>query len=174
MPDTPSPAHPAESVLWKGRTSQWVYFWTYAACALLAAAALGGIPFTAGFSAIGLVIPLAWGGVRWATNRSTTYELTTQRLRIRRGILNRQLDELELYRVKDYVMVQPFPLRFLGLGNITLLSSDLSTPTLVLRAVSGVEDVREKLRNAVQSERDRKRVRALDVDNTDEPSDPIG
>jgi uncharacterized membrane protein YdbT with pleckstrin-like domain len=94
-----------------------------------------------------------------------SYELTTQRLRIRRGILNRRLDELELYRVKDYVMEQPFFLRMLGLGNLTLLSADASTPTVAIRAIAGVEAVREKLRNAVQSERDRKRVRALDVDD---------
>lgn len=166
----PAPAHPTEVTLWKGYTSQWVYFWTYAACVLLAAAALAGIPFTGGFSAIGLVIPIAWGTIRWWTNRATFYELTTQRLRITHGILNRKLDEIELYRVKDYEMVQPLFLRMLGLGNITLLSSDVSTPTVALRAIAGVEAVREKLRTAVQSERDRKRVRALDVDNTDEPS----
>lgn len=161
----PTPSHPAEVTLWKGHTSQWVYFWTYAACVVLAAAAFAGIPFTGGLSAIGLIIPVAWGAIRWFTNRTTTYELTTQRLRITRGILNRQLDELELYRVKDYVMTQPLFLRLLGLGNINLLSSDASTPTVALRAIAGVEDVREKLRTAVQSERDRKRVRALDVDD---------
>jgi uncharacterized membrane protein YdbT with pleckstrin-like domain len=166
----PAPAHPTEVTLWKGHTSQWVHFWTYTACVILAAAALTGIPFTGGLSAIGLVIPLAWGGIRWFTNRATVYELTTQRFRITRGILNRQLDEIELYRVKDYVMTQPLFLRLLGLGNIDLLSSDVSTPAVALRAIAGVEDVREKLRTSVQSERDRKRVRALDVDNTDEPS----
>ena len=168
MPDTPlpTPSHPAEISLWKGHTSQWVYFWTYAACVVIAAAALAGIPFTAGFSAIGLIIPLVWGPLCWWTNRTTAYELTSQRLRITRGILNRRLDELELYRVKDYVMVQPLFLRLFGLGNITLISSDASTPTVAIRAIPGVADVREKLRTAVQTERDRKRVRELDVDDT--------
>jgi uncharacterized membrane protein YdbT with pleckstrin-like domain len=167
MPDTPlpSPLHPAEISLWKGHTSQWVYFWTYAACVILAAAALAGIPFTGGLSAIGLVIPVVWWLIRWWTNRTTTYELTSQRLRITRGILNRRLDELELYRVKDYVMVQPLFLRLLGLGDITLTSSDVSTPTVAIRAIANVEAVREKLRTAVQTERDRKRVRELDVDD---------
>lgn len=157
---------PEESHLWKGHTSQWVYFWTYFACALLAIAALAGIPFTGGLSAIGLVIPLVWAPICWWTNRATVYELTSQRLRITRGILNRRLDELELYRVKDYVMEQPLLLRVLGLGNITIVTSDATTPTVALRAIAGVADVREKLRNAVQAERDRKRVRELDVDDT--------
>jgi uncharacterized membrane protein YdbT with pleckstrin-like domain len=170
MPDESPlpPIHATESPLWKGHTSQWVYFWTYFFCVILAAAALAGIPFTGGLSAIGLVIPIAWAAIRWWTNRATTYELTTQRLRITHGILNRRLDELELYRVKDYVMTQPLLLRMLGLGNLTLTSSDASTPTITISAIANVEAVREKLRNAVQSERDRKRVRELDVDNPTE------
>jgi uncharacterized membrane protein YdbT with pleckstrin-like domain len=165
MSDITSPLQPAETTLWKGHSSQWLHFWTYAACVVLAAAALGCIPLTGGLSAIGLIIPIVWALVRWWINRTTAYELTTQRLRITHGILNRQLDELELYRVKDYVLVQPLFLRMLGLGNITLLSSDASTPMLELRAIPGADDVREKLRTAVQTERDRKRVRALDVDD---------
>ena len=101
--------------------------------------------------------------------RTTVYELTTQRLKIHRGILNRRLEELELYRVKDYIMDQPLLLRLLGLGNLTLVTSDASTPRIAIRAIPGVTAVREQLRTAVQSERDRKRVRELDVDNTSPP-----
>lgn len=171
MPDDiASSSHsPVESVLWRGHTSQWVNFWTYLFCIVLAIAALAGIPFTGGLSAIGLVIPIVWWPVAWWLIRSTVYELTTQRLRISRGILNRRLEELELYRVKDYVMNQPLFLRLFGLGHISVLTSDLSTPSVVLRAIPQVADVREKLRNAVQSERDRKRVRELDVDETQPP-----
>lgn len=162
---TPDPIQPpAESLLWKGYTSQWVHFWYYFFCLLLAGAAVGGIPFTAGLSAIGLVIPVILWGIRWWLTRSTVYELTSQRLKIRRGILNRRLDELELFRVKDYTMEQPLMLRMVGLGNLSLITSDLTTPVVALRAIKDVEAVREKLRTAVQAERDRKRVRELDVD----------
>jgi hypothetical protein len=78
--------------------------------------------------------------------------------------LNRKLDELELFRVKDYSMNQPLFLRLVKLGNLTLVTSDASSPTVAIRAIPDVETVREKLRSAVQSERDRKRVRELDVD----------
>jgi len=168
MPDQISPpaASPAEADLWKGYTSQWVHFWFYFFCVLLAAAALAGVPFTGGLSAAALVIPLGLWLIRWWTTRTTVYELTTQRLKIHRGILTRRLEEVELYRVKDYVLEQPLFLRLLGLGNLTLVSSDATTPSIVLRAIAGVAAVREQLRTAVQAERDRKRVRELDVDNT--------
>jgi len=165
---TPASPASAETTLWKGHTSQWVHIWYYIFCILLAAAALGGIPFTAGLSAIGLVVPALMWLVRWWITKTTSYELTTQRLKIASGILNRKLDELELFRVKDYAMDQPLFLRMLGLGNLTLVTSDASTPTIAIKAIPGVEDVREKLRAAVSSERDRKRVREMDVDSHDD------
>lgn len=166
MPDdVVTPPAPAEILLWKGRTSQWLHFWYYCLCVLLAAAALAGVPFTHGWSAAGLALPLVLWLVQWWLTRATTYELTSQRLRVRRGILNRRLDELELYRVKDYVLEQPLFLRLCGCGNLTLVTSDASSHTVMLRAIARAEEVREQLRAAVQSERDRKRVRELDVDD---------
>ena len=79
-----------ETSLWKGHTSQWVHFWYYLFCVLLAVAALVGIPFTAGLSAIGLVLPFGMWMVRWWMTRTTSYELTTQRLKISSGILSRE------------------------------------------------------------------------------------
>jgi len=171
MPDqsslqTAAPPQPVETELWRGYTSQWVHFWFYFFCLLLAGAAVAGIPFTGGLSAVALIIPLLMWIICWWMTRTTVYELTSQRLKVHRGILTRRLEEVELYRVKDYVMEQPLSLRMLGLGNLTLVTSDATTPSLVLRAIPGVGAVREQLRTAVQSERDRKRVRELDVDNT--------
>lgn len=163
--NSPSTAS-AETTLWKGHTSQWVNWWYYLICVVLAIVALACVPISGGLSAIGLVVPIGMGIVQWLVTQSTAYELTSQRLRIRTGILNRRLNEIELYRVKDYVMDQPLFLRLLGCGNLTILSSDVTTPELVMKAIAGVETVREQLRAAVQHERDRKRVRQLDVDDT--------
>jgi uncharacterized membrane protein YdbT with pleckstrin-like domain len=170
MPDAPQPSseRPAETSLWTGTSSQWVHFWTYALCAVLALAALGGIPFTAGLSAIGLILPIGWCVGRWWLTRTTVYELTSQRLKIRSGVLNRRLDEIELYRVKDYVLEQPLLQRMLGLGNLTLVSSDATTPKVLIPAINNAEHVRELLRDAVQRERERKRVREMDVGSMDD------
>jgi uncharacterized membrane protein YdbT with pleckstrin-like domain len=173
--DTSSSSSPAENLLWSGHTSQWVHFWYYFFCLLLAAgigvaATMFGLA-TAGIGALGylaLLIPAFMWLIRWWVTKCTHYELTSQRLRIRTGILNKKVDELELFRVKDYTMEQPFLLRLVGLGNLTMITSDATSPTVAIKAIPGIETVREKLRQAVQSERDRKRVRQLDVDDTDD------
>lgn len=173
--DTPSTSATAETVLWSGHTSQWVHFWYYLFCVVIAvgiavAATVFGLA-TAGVGALGyaaLIIPVLMWLIRWWVTKCTAYELTSQRLRIRTGILNKKVDELELFRVKDYSMEQPFLLRLVGLGNLTMVTSDATTPTVSIRAITGVEAVREKLRNSVQAERDRRRVRELDVDGSSE------
>ncbi|MBL9130972.1 MAG: PH domain-containing protein [Verrucomicrobiaceae bacterium] len=170
--DTPSASATPETILWSGHTSQWVHFWFYFFCALLAAgvvvAATVFAPPTGGLTYLALLLPAGLWLVRWWVTKCTTYELTSQRLRIRTGVLNRRVDELELYRVKDYAMEQPFLLRLVGLGNVTLITSDATNPNVSMLAIPDVESVREKLRTAVQSERDRKRVRELDVDSHDD------
>jgi uncharacterized membrane protein YdbT with pleckstrin-like domain len=162
----------AETLLWSGHTSQWVHFWFYLLCIILAAAIAVGATVlalpTGGLTYLALLLPLILWMVRWWVTKCTKYELTSQRLRIRSGVLNRRVDELELYRVKDYAMEQPLLLRLVGLGNLTMITSDATNPQISIKAIPDVENVREKLRTAVQSERDRKRVRELDVDSHDE------
>ena len=174
MPTDDSSSTPAtsETLLWSGHTSQWVHFWFYLLCVILAAAIAVGATVlalpTGGLTYLALIIPVILWLVRWWVTKCTTYELTSQRLRIRSGVLNRRVDELELYRVKDYAMEQPLLLRLVGLGNLTMITSDVSNPQVAIKAIADVENVREKLRGAVQSERDRKRVRELDVDSNDD------
>lgn len=174
MPTEDAPITPAgsETTLWSGHTSQWVHFWYYFLCVLLAGGIAVGATVlalpTGALSYAALLIPVVMWLIRWWVTKCTTYELTTQRLRIRSGVLNKRVDELELFRVRDYSMDQPLMLRLVGLGNLTMVTSDATTPTVVMRAIPGVEAVREKLRTAVQNERDRKRVRQLDVDNVED------
>ena len=111
-----------------------------------------------------LVIPLLIILWKWLTIKYTKYELTTQRLRTRYGILNKKTDELELYRVRDYKLVQPFFLRIFSLSNIVLETSDKSHPQVILQAIPNGEQLREKLRTHVEECRMKKRVREVDFE----------
>jgi uncharacterized membrane protein YdbT with pleckstrin-like domain len=136
-----------EQGLWKGSPSQVVNLGTYLLCLLL----------------FWLVVPLLYALWRWIDTRLTEYELTSQRLVFRSGIFNRKTEEIELYRVRDSSLDEPLLLRLFGAGNVVLYATDSSTPTLVLRAVQGAADVRQKLRAAVETARDQKRVRSLET-----------
>jgi uncharacterized membrane protein YdbT with pleckstrin-like domain len=111
-----------------------------------------------------LVIPLFVILWKWLVVKNTKYELTTERLRMRHGVFNKDTDELELYRVRDYKLHQPFFLRLFSLGDIVLQTSDKSHPHVVIKAIPGGEDLREKLRTYVEECRTRKGVRELDIE----------
>ena len=111
-----------------------------------------------------LVIPLLIIFWKWLAIKNTKYELTTERLTTRHGVLNKKTDELELYRVRDYKYEQPFFLRLFSLGNIVLQTSDKSDPQVVLRAIPNGEELREKLRTQVEACRLKKGVREVDFE----------
>jgi uncharacterized membrane protein YdbT with pleckstrin-like domain len=96
--------------------------------------------------------------------RAWVYEVTTQRVLLTRGILSKRTDTLELYRVTDLALVEPFLLRVLGKGTVELVTSDPTTPVLRVEAIAGAREIREALRTAVEECRDRKRVRVTEFE----------
>jgi uncharacterized membrane protein YdbT with pleckstrin-like domain len=139
---------PTEAPLWSGSPSQIVNLPVFALC----------------FVFLWLVFPLFIALWKWLVVRCMRYELTSERLRYRHGVFNRDLDEIELYRVRDYAYAQPFWLRLFGLGNITLVTSDRSHPVFTLRAIADGEALRDRIRNAVEACKARKGVKELDVE----------
>lgn len=117
-----------------------------------------------------LIIPIPFAIYRWLKTRNHVYEITTQRIRETTGILSKQTDDLELYRVKDMRLEQPFFLRLFGAGNIRLMTSDRTSEDFVLRAVRPKEGPRalmDQIRRCVEIRRDQKRVREVDMGPAD-------
>jgi uncharacterized membrane protein YdbT with pleckstrin-like domain len=106
-----------------------------------------------------LVVPLFMALVRYLRVTMHTYELTSQRLRERSGILFRRTDDLELYRVKDIAVDQPVLQRLTGCGRVVIESSDRSTPVIVLEAVPDPLAVADLVRDQVERCRVSKGVR---------------
>lgn len=157
-----------ENIVWKGRSHQIVNFWPLAASLLLLVLILIGAFAWKGWLAWASLAPLAYGGWLWLGTKLTVFELTTERIRIYEGILNQKIDEIELYRVKDTRLEKPFWLRLFGLSNLILQTSDRSRPEVNLSAVGGGPEIREKLRKQVEMLRDKKRVREVDFEGSDD------
>jgi uncharacterized membrane protein YdbT with pleckstrin-like domain len=161
---------PEERRIWSGTPSQWINLPAYAGCAGIAAAGVvawrWAVAHTAdppAWLASLLALPLAWALWRWLVVRFTNYELTSERLRLATGVLNRRTEELELYRVKDSTLEQPILLRIFGLSNVVIRSSDPTHPSIALHAIRRGAEVREDLRRCVETLRARRGVREVDV-----------
>jgi uncharacterized membrane protein YdbT with pleckstrin-like domain len=153
-----------EDSVWKGSPSQWLNLGSYTTGVIaIAALIVGGIFFPPAF--IGLVLPIGWMIWSYLTVRTQIFELTSERLRITRGIINQTIDEVELYRVKDTQMIRTWWMRLTGLASISMETSDRTMPKLVIPAIHGGLELREQLRKLVEIQRDKKRVREMDFDD---------
>ena len=158
-----------ENVVWKGRSSQLVNFWPFLGCLLLLIiVGWAWNRFDQQWALILGLIPLAYGGWIWLQTRCQTYELTTERLRVYEGVFNQEINEVELYRVKDTRLLRPLWMRLFGFSTLEMTTSDRSLPVLKLRAIRNAMEVREKLRASVEALRDKKRVREVDFEDQDD------
>lgn len=156
-----------ENSLWKGSPSQWLNLGPFTAAFLLTVGIIiGGVFFPPAFAA--LVLPLAYVIWKYLVVRMEIFELTSERVRITRGVINQKIDEIELYRVKDSFLVRVWWMRLTGLASIQLETSDRTMPQLVIPAIRGGAEMRELLRKQVELQRDKKRVRELDFDEAGE------
>ena len=107
-----------------------------------------------------IIIPL----YSYLKTRFTIFELNKDRLKLKKGILSQQIDETELYRIRDYEISKPLFLRIFGFGNLKLITSDKSHPTIILNAIKNPENVLELFRENV--ERARRESGTKEVDFT--------
>jgi uncharacterized membrane protein YdbT with pleckstrin-like domain len=111
------------------------------------------------------VLALAILAFKWVQVMSSLYQITPERLIVRRGIVMKSIDEVELYRVKDIRMDFSLLNQMAGIGNICLISSDETTRTgeMVLRNVPRAQQRREELRALVDAARKQRGVREMDM-----------
>jgi uncharacterized membrane protein YdbT with pleckstrin-like domain len=93
------------------------------------------------------LIPL----LRW---RTTTYQLTTRRFRLRRGILSRSGRDFPLNRISDVSFSHGLIDRLLGTGRLTIESAG-EHGQLVLTEIPDVEQVQATLFQLVEDEHQR-------------------
>lgn len=86
---------------------------------------------------------------------SEHYTITSERIRISKGLLSKEREDVELIRVQDIDQKQTFRERILSLGDISVRSHDRSHPLVVLNNVREPESVHELLRRAVLDARKR-------------------
>ena len=131
-----------DKMLWEDRPSQisnfWIYllfFWT-------------------------IIPPI----IVYLNTRFIKYELDSQRLKIKKGILSQNIEETELYRVKDYSILKPFFLRLFGLGHLVLTTSDKNNKHVRLVAIKDTEKVKDIIRNHVEKARKRTGTKEVDFE----------
>lgn len=93
----------------------------------------------------------------------TRYALTEDRLFLDTGFFNLRSEEILLYRVRDINLRRSLWQRIFGVGSIRVLSSDKSTPDLLIKKVKNPLEVKELLHRQVEEMKISRRVRLGEV-----------
>jgi uncharacterized membrane protein YdbT with pleckstrin-like domain len=91
---------------------------------------------------------------------NTRYTLTDERLKITSGLLTKKVDEIELFRIKDTKVTQTFLNRLVGIGTISVISSD-ETENVIISYLPNSINRREEIRDYSNKSREKKGVRTI-------------
>lgn len=164
-----------QKIVWRGSPSQWVNMKPFTIAILIFIVVIGvnaaglidavfqqylpgaqGLkPLVKTILFLAPVLACLWP---WLQVKFHHYELTEEVFREHYGVLNRTVQEMELYRVNDTMTYRPFELNVVGLGNVVIHTSDSSDPTVVIAAVKDPDNVRQMLRHYVEIQRQRKGI----------------
>ena len=90
------------------------------------------------------------------------YEISSEELRHYSGILHRKHEFIENYRIKDFRVDRPLLYRLFGLGNLTIYTSDKTTPVFKMEAIPNPQNIYKTLRGLVEQNRREKHVFEVD------------
>jgi hypothetical protein len=107
--------------------------------------------------AVIFTLGIAWI-VYWVRSIATRYEITTQRVRIERGIFSKVKDSIEVFRIDHFDLHKPLGMRLLGHCLLHLRSSDPSFATVILYGIPNLEQLADQLRDCSLRERTRRRL----------------
>jgi uncharacterized membrane protein YdbT with pleckstrin-like domain len=93
----------------------------------------------------------------------TRYGMSEDRLFISVGFLNIKDDEVLLYRVRDIDTSRTLWQRLFGVGTVTVMSSDKTMSTLVLKNIKNPVEVKELLHSQVEEIKMKRRVRIGEI-----------
>lgn len=108
----------------------------------------------------------------------TRYSLSEDRLFLSVGLLSIKDDEVLLYRVRDIDTSRTLWQRLFGVGTVTVISSDKTMPTMVLKNVKDPVFVKELIHKQVEEMKIQRRVRlnelmTADADGDEEPDEDL-
>ena len=97
----------------------------------------------------------------------TRYAVSEDRLFLSTGFFTIRDEEILLYRIRDINTSRTLWQRIFGVGTITVMSSDKSMPTLVMKNVKNPMEVKEMLHSQVEEMKRQRRVRVGEIMTSD-------
>lgn len=150
-----------ERVIYEGPSSQWANGWVFVKCCVVAVIGLitwvaaSGIPGKDAAAAAAwagqavVVLALIVAARAWWRVRFLIYRISTSRVEVERGCISKRIENLEMYRVTDIQLNIGLFERLVGVGSITLITTDKTTPRLTIAGVPRPRALYETLKQEI-------------------------
>ncbi len=99
--------------------------------------------------------------IYWLKSLALTYEITSQRIRIERGLLSTAKDSVELFTIEHFDIKKPLGMRIAGHCVLQLHSSDSSFSSFSLYGIPRLEIIADAMRECSLRERKRRQVMSV-------------
>jgi uncharacterized membrane protein YdbT with pleckstrin-like domain len=151
MNDMDNTTNSEEKTIWEGSPSQWMKTGQYAAAAGIAAAVIVAAKFTnQWWFCWTLLYPAGKILWNWLSVRAARYQLTDSRLIIREGVFKRVTKEIQLSRIEEVTLIEPWYKRFVGLGDIQLNPLSRYETDCLLSGIAEAEKVKELFNQTIK------------------------
>lgn len=97
----------------------------------------------------------------WLKSLGLTYKITTQRIKLEKGILSKTVDSVELFTIEHFDLHKPLGMRLAGHCVLRLRSSDADFQTVSLYGINELENLADTLRECSLRERTRRRITSI-------------
>ena len=95
----------------------------------------------------------------WFPIRFTFYEIEKKyddiELKITSGLLSKKVEKIKLFKIQDISYSRSLGNLICGVGNVKLLSGDVSTPVITITKIKKAKEFMEKLEKMIHEERTR-------------------
>jgi hypothetical protein len=165
-------AVPAAVTIFKGAPSWKAQFWSVVTAIALGVGGLCGAPILHlsfgvvwSWALIAGAVALGLGGCwllyLWAARATLTFLITTRTIDVESGLLSKNIETLQLWRVRDTEFHQTMTDRLLGVSRIRVFAHDVTTPQLLLWGLPGSRAIFEQLQDALEIARRSRNVIGL-------------
>jgi len=131
--------HPGERIVFEGHPS-WRSALTFHVMGFTAAVAAGVLAGVLAGTTVGVVVVLAALGIvlaiAWLQRAATHYVVTDQRLRIRRGILSKRVQQTHIERVQNVNTDQSLLERMLRIGTVDFDTAGTEDSDFTFRGIA--------------------------------------
>src|SRR3954452_10488030 len=157
--------HPSEHVLFE-RRPRWrsiLHFYILGVLAIIAGGVIAWLIWDPGIgSGVGVLILVVVLIAGWLQRVGTRYQITNERLRIRRGIIARRTQETRLERIQNVNTRQSVIERVLRIGTVDFDTAGTSDADFAFRGVADPEAVAQDVDRAIREQ-----------PGADQPGDPV-